>query len=121
MNTFPMFIATVCAFFSAVLLALVAVKVIFRDGIRRENEQPVQAAVEPTAEELFDYLCWLETVNQDEDILGAQFLVINSKGKQCWGPTYERAVRVAYHRDREVYEATKDIDRDCRNVRRVRL
>lgn len=56
--------------------------------------------------ELFDYICWLETVSAPECLHGIQHLVLASDGTTCWAKTYADAVRVAMEHDKELYDAT---------------
>ncbi len=56
--------------------------------------------------DIFDYLCWLETVTQPKEVLGTKFLVLASDKTTCWGKTYAEAARVAMEHDKEIYDAT---------------
>lgn len=53
--------------------------------------------------ELFDYLCWLEEKEQSERVPGAQFLVLASDGRTCWGKSYAAAVAAAMKYDAKPY------------------
>lgn len=59
--------------------------------------------------DMFDYLCWLETVTQPEEVLGTKYLVLASDHTTCWGETYAEAVRVAMEHDKEIYDATSHV------------
>lgn len=59
--------------------------------------------------ELFDYLCWLETVSSPEELHGADFLCFSSDGHTHWGDTYGDAVRKALAHDLDIYEVTKHV------------
>jgi hypothetical protein len=56
--------------------------------------------------ELFDYLCWLEEKEQHERVPNADFLCLASDGTTCWGKTYADAVKVAFHHDKGLQDAS---------------
>lgn len=56
--------------------------------------------------DMFDYLCWLETVRAPEELHGSRFIVFASDGTPVDGCTYADAVRVAMEHDKELYDAT---------------
>ena len=58
--------------------------------------------------ELFDYLCWLEEKEQRERVPGADYLVLASDGRTCWGKTFMGAVAYAMAYDKEIYEKEKN-------------
>lgn len=53
--------------------------------------------------ELFDYLCWLEEKEQGERVPEADFLVLASDGRTCWGKSYAAAVAAAMKYDATPY------------------
>lgn len=53
--------------------------------------------------ELFDYLCWLEEKEQGERVPEADFLVMASDGRTCWGKSYAVAVATAMEYDAKPY------------------
>lgn len=59
--------------------------------------------------ELFDYLCWLETVSSPEELHCSDYLVFSSDGATHWGKTYGEAVRLSLEHDRDIYEVTKHV------------
>jgi hypothetical protein len=62
--------------------------------------------------DMFDYICWLETTHQRENVKEAPFLVLASDYTTCWGKTYAQAVAAAMRHDRELYEAVQDLEND---------
>lgn len=65
--------------------------------------------------DMFDYLCWLEdfSVLRTNAIDGnvCDYLCLASDGTSCWGKTYAEAVRVAMEHDKELQDATSQIER----------
>ena len=59
--------------------------------------------------DMFDYLCWLETVQAPEELAPAPYCVFASDGTPCFSERYADAVRVAMEHDKEIYDATHNI------------
>lgn len=58
----------------------------------------------------FDYLCWLNETEQQENVKGSHFLVMASDGTTCWGHSYADAVKVAMKHDKELYDAVQNLE-----------